>query len=240
MDSPAQNWDVLKAVAAHALFSYHLSASLLNLLSIPPSMHVYRPRAQCTRNVDHYLNTDVLTIEGLGSFKSMHLVQKAVANQNGSQCGFCTPGIVMSLFTELINTPHPSEHSIEDAFDGNLCRCTGYRPILDGAKLLACKPNCSSENMDLSKCNEGVSCKHASNFENPLNDIEDIIEPKSLFILKEMKDYYKNLDGPESYVFDSGFYKWAHPSTIEQLLLIKNQYNDAKIINGNTEGNCNF
>src|SRR5436305_6619234 len=53
---------------------------------------------------------------------------------SGSQCGFCTPGIVMSLYALLRNDPEPSELEIEEAFDGNLCRCTGYRPILDAAQ----------------------------------------------------------------------------------------------------------
>lgn len=76
-------------------------------------------------------NKHILTIESLGTTKNSHLIQTTLANDYASQCGFCTPGIAMSLYAHMINTPHLH---IEEAFDGNLCRCTGYRPILDAAK----------------------------------------------------------------------------------------------------------
>ena len=61
---------------------------------------------------------------------------------NGSQCGFCTPGIVMSLYALLRNNLEPSELEVEEAFDGNLCRCTGYRPILDAAQTFSTRKGC--------------------------------------------------------------------------------------------------
>ncbi|KAG0375233.1 hypothetical protein BGX24_009380 [Mortierella sp. AD032] len=79
----------------------------------------------------------VITIEGLGDHKNPHPVQERIALCYGSQCGFCTPGIAMSLYALLRNNSTPSEHEVEESFDGNLCRCTGYRPILDAAKSFA-------------------------------------------------------------------------------------------------------
>ncbi|KAJ2898498.1 hypothetical protein IWW38_001376, partial [Coemansia aciculifera] len=79
----------------------------------------------------------VITVEGLGTSARPHPVQERIALLHGSQCGFCTPGFVMSLYTLLRNKPNPTEHEIEECFDGNLCRCTGYRPILDAAKTFA-------------------------------------------------------------------------------------------------------
>ncbi|KAJ1991067.1 hypothetical protein GGI25_003886 [Coemansia spiralis] len=79
----------------------------------------------------------VITVEGLGTAKKPHPVQERIALLHGSQCGFCTPGFVMSLYTLLRNNPNPTELEIEECFDGNLCRCTGYRPILDAAKTFA-------------------------------------------------------------------------------------------------------
>lgn len=73
----------------------------------------------------------IITIEGLGNAKSPHLIQSQIANDHGSQCGYCTPGIAMSMYAFMVNTPHGD---VDEAFDGNLCRCTGYRPILDAAK----------------------------------------------------------------------------------------------------------
>ncbi|KAJ2746556.1 hypothetical protein GGI20_001267 [Coemansia sp. BCRC 34301] len=79
----------------------------------------------------------VITVEGLGTSSRPHPVQERIALLHGSQCGFCTPGFVMSLYTLLRNNPNPTEHEIDECFDGNLCRCTGYRPILDAAKTFA-------------------------------------------------------------------------------------------------------
>lgn len=58
--------------------------------------------------------------------------QERLAASHGSQCGFCTPGIVMSMYTLLRNNQEPCMRDIFGAFEGNLCRCTGYRPILEG------------------------------------------------------------------------------------------------------------
>lgn len=95
----------------------------------------------------------VITIEGIGNTKGPHPTQERVAKSHGSQCGFCTPGIVMSLYALLRNNSEPSEHDMEEAFDGNLCRCTGYRPILDAAHTFSAKPACG-----MSKANGGGGC----------------------------------------------------------------------------------
>ncbi|CAK9019480.1 unnamed protein product, partial [Durusdinium trenchii] len=80
----------------------------------------------------------VTTVEGLGTASAPHVAQRRVAELHGSQCGFCTPGIIMSLYTTLCRSPKPTLSEIESSFDGNLCRCTGYRPILDAAKTFCC------------------------------------------------------------------------------------------------------
>uniref|UniRef100_A0A8C4EZL1 Xanthine dehydrogenase n=1 Tax=Dicentrarchus labrax TaxID=13489 RepID=A0A8C4EZL1_DICLA len=77
----------------------------------------------------------VTTVEGIGSVaRKLHPVQERIARAHGSQCGFCTPGIVMSMYALLRNNPTPKMADVEEAFQGNLCRCTGYRPILEGYK----------------------------------------------------------------------------------------------------------
>ncbi|XP_078350679.1 xanthine dehydrogenase/oxidase-like [Oculina patagonica] len=77
----------------------------------------------------------VTTVEGIGSTKTaLHPVQERIAKSHGSQCGFCTPGIVMSMYALLRNNPLPTHKEMESAFEGNLCRCTGYRPIIEGFK----------------------------------------------------------------------------------------------------------
>ena len=67
---------------------------------------------------------------------SLHPVQTAMVNFHGSQCGFCTPGFVMSLFSMYKNNTFYDKETIEETISGNLCRCTGYRPIIDAAKSL--------------------------------------------------------------------------------------------------------
>lgn len=80
---------------------------------------------------------DVTTVEGIGSTRAeLHPVQQRMAELHASQCGFCTPGIVMALYALFLNDPKAPVALIEEAMDGNLCRCTGYRPIWDAAKSL--------------------------------------------------------------------------------------------------------
>ncbi len=83
----------------------------------------------------------LITVENLairenGQVK-LHPVQQLLVDMHGSQCGYCTPGIVMSLFALYKNHDHPDRHTAEEALTGNLCRCTGYRPIVEAA-MMAC------------------------------------------------------------------------------------------------------
>ena len=80
---------------------------------------------------------EITTIEGLQRDGVMHPVQDAFYESHGFQCGFCTPGFVMSTVAFLEETPNPSDAEIRDALSGNICRCTGYASILKGVKLAA-------------------------------------------------------------------------------------------------------
>jgi xanthine dehydrogenase small subunit len=79
----------------------------------------------------------VLTVEGIGDARNPHLVQDALARELGSQCGYCTPGVVMSLFEACYREDFDEGWKIDAQMCGNLCRCTGYRPIRDTAKQVA-------------------------------------------------------------------------------------------------------
>lgn len=86
----------------------------------------------------------LITIENLkSSDELLHPVQEAMVEANGSQCGFCTPGIVMSMFSLYKNEQNPSKEVVEDALTGNLCRCTGYKPIIE-----ATLKSCSNDGKD--------------------------------------------------------------------------------------------
>ncbi len=83
---------------------------------------------------DHALTT----VEGLApSATELHPLQQAFMDAHGLQCGFCTPGILLTLLPFLEENPDPSEREIREAISGNLCRCTGYQHIVDAAKLAA-------------------------------------------------------------------------------------------------------
>ena len=79
----------------------------------------------------------IRTVEDLGTPEELHPLQEAFRQAHGLQCGFCTPGILMSMLPFLEENPHPSEEEIREALSGNLCRCTGYHNIVDAVKLAA-------------------------------------------------------------------------------------------------------
>jgi carbon-monoxide dehydrogenase small subunit len=80
---------------------------------------------------------DVTTIEGLAQGDELHPMQEAFRDCHGLQCGFCTPGMVMSAIDLLKHNPDPSEHEIRDWLEGNICRCTGYHNIVKAVKQAA-------------------------------------------------------------------------------------------------------
>ena len=77
---------------------------------------------------------EITTIEGLAHDGQLDPVQQAIIEQGGVQCGFCTPGILISARALLDRNPHPSDYEIRDALIGNLCRCTGYLRIIEAVK----------------------------------------------------------------------------------------------------------
>jgi carbon-monoxide dehydrogenase small subunit len=76
----------------------------------------------------------ILTLEGLSSNGELHLLQRAFLEHGAIQCGFCTPGMIMSAKAFLDENPNPTLDDIKDAMQGNLCRCTGYVKILEALK----------------------------------------------------------------------------------------------------------
>ena len=82
--------------------------------------------------------TEVRTIEGVApSARELHPLQQALRDYHGLQCGFCTPGIVMTLVEFLKDCPNPTEEDVRIAISGNLCRCTGYQGIVDAVLAVA-------------------------------------------------------------------------------------------------------
>jgi carbon-monoxide dehydrogenase small subunit len=80
---------------------------------------------------------EVTTVEGLGSGEDLHPVQQAFLERGAVQCGFCTPGLIVSTHDLLQRNPSPSDPEIREALAGNLCRCTGYEKIMDAVRTAA-------------------------------------------------------------------------------------------------------
>ncbi|AZO26436.1 MULTISPECIES: xanthine dehydrogenase small subunit [Mesorhizobium] len=99
---------------------------------------VYESVNACIRFIGSLDGTHVVTVEHLrGNGEQLHPVQQAMVDFHGSQCGFCTPGFIMSLYALWMKTPNPSDAAIEKALQGNLCRCTGYEAIMRAARAIS-------------------------------------------------------------------------------------------------------
>ncbi|MFJ2971069.1 xanthine dehydrogenase small subunit [Pseudomonas fulva] len=104
----------------------------------------YRSLNSCLTFVSSLHGKQLISVEGLKHQGQLHSVQQAMADCHGSQCGFCTPGFVMSLFALQKNSQGADKHQAQEALAGNLCRCTGYRPILDAARQ-SCRQPCHDQ-----------------------------------------------------------------------------------------------
>lgn len=94
---------------------------------------VYEPANACILLVGQLHGCELVTVDDLAKENVLHPVQEAMVKHHASQCGFCTPGFVMSLFTLYQSGIRPTRQQVVDHIAGNLCRCTGYRPIIDAA-----------------------------------------------------------------------------------------------------------
>ena len=189
----------------------------------------------------------VITVEGIGNVKKPHPAQERIAMGSGSQCGFCTPGIVMSLYALLRNESDPSELEVEEAFDGNLCRCTGYRPILDAAQTFSKNKACGKATanggggccMENGNSDAATGCcmerTNGLNGDQPIKRftppgfIEYNPDTQLIFPPALTKHEFKPL------AFGNKRKRWYRPVTLNQLLEIKSVYPSAKVIGGSTE-----
>jgi len=104
------------------------------------------PMRSCLMFAPQANGHEIETVESLSSGREpLHPLQEAFRDAHGLQCGFCTPGILMTMKAFLRNTPSPSEREIREALSGNLCRCTGYQHIVDAVKLAATRMAGSQE-----------------------------------------------------------------------------------------------
>lgn len=137
----------------------------------------------------------LITVEDLADSGKLHPVQQEMVNHNGSQCGYCTPGVVMSMFGLYKNHHNPDRAVIEDAFTGNLCRCTGYQPIIKAAEHA-----CSCVDTDKFKLHEAKIITLLDNIKSDKSSIE---------ISTATQNYYKPL-----ILADALAHRRKHPNEI--------------------------
>jgi len=102
---------------------------------------IYQAVNSCLMPAVRMHGKHIVTVEGIGNPEKLHPLQKAILDYHGVQCGYCTPGIIMSLFALFLNDRTPSQKEIYDALEGNLCRCTGFESIRKAALNLSKQKN---------------------------------------------------------------------------------------------------
>lgn len=165
----------------------------------------------------------VTTTEGIGSTReTLDPVQFRIAAFNGSQCGYCTPGFVMNMFTFLRGNPRPTEREIEDLFDGHICRCTGFRPILEGMRSFAVDFEKDDRYHTNHPCCPGIPVEERLPGTRP-----------SLEFPEELKTYR-----PSAGEWSGRGYTWFQPATLAEAQRLKAAHggssSDLKLVSGNT------
>uniref|UniRef100_A0A0D9REZ2 aldehyde oxidase n=1 Tax=Chlorocebus sabaeus TaxID=60711 RepID=A0A0D9REZ2_CHLSB len=184
----------------------------------------------------------VTTVEGVGSIKTrLHPVQERIAKSHGTQCGFCTPGMVMSMYTLLRNHPQPSEEQLMEALGGNLCRCTGYRPILESGRTFCMESNScqqkgtgkscldwgENDSSPLGKKNEICTKLFAKEEFQSLDPTQELIFPPELLRMAENPE-------KRTLTFYGERVTWISPGTLKDLLELKVKHPEAPLVLGNT------
>ena len=178
----------------------------------------------------------VTTVEGIGSTRTrLHPVQERIAKAHGSQCGFCTPGIVMSMYALLRSSPKPNMKDLEIAFQGNLCRCTGYRPIIEGYRTFT-----DEYKID---CGMGEKCCKLSGNQCGVEIDDKLFEPSEFAPLDPSQEpifppelkLNGDYDNQVLTFTNERNVSWFRPTNLKQLLQFKKNHPEAKIVVGNTE-----
>lgn len=193
----------------------------------------------------------VTTVEGISAAgtdgsannrRRLHSVQERLAKGHGSQCGFCTPGFVMSMYTLLRNTSAPTMDQILEGFQGNLCRCTGYRPILESCRTFTNETNCCGQKSGSGGCcmdpptgnqtaessgERSVSTSLSADEYEAYDPSQEPIFPAELQLSDQLDRHFLILKGQR--------HTWYRPTDLGQLLELKRRFPEAKLIVGNTE-----
>ncbi|XP_050015250.1 aldehyde oxidase 1 [Alexandromys fortis] len=203
----------------------------------------HHPVNACLTPICSLHGTAVTTVEGIGSTTTrLHPIQERIAKCHGTQCGFCTPGMVMSMYALLRNHPEPTLDQLTDALGGNLCRCTGYRPIIDACKTFCKASGCCQSKENGVCCNGDRGVNGLAEFQEadetspelfseeeflPLDPTQELIFPPELMTMAEKQP-------PKTRVFSGERMTWISPVTLKELMEVKFKYPQAPIVMGNT------
>ena len=184
---------------------------------------VHRAINACLRPLCALDGMMVTTTEGIGNVHDgLDPVQHCIAINNGTQCGFCTPGFVMNAHAFLQKKPAPTQQEIEDIFGGNLCRCTGYRPILHGFRTMASDYDAAAD--------ETQKCLMDPSYPVP---VRSELAPINL-------EQLPRSGSPRALHFKGGGRQWYRPTTLAEVHRLKKQFvslagrEKVKLVFGNT------
>ncbi|XP_052048190.1 aldehyde oxidase 4 [Apodemus sylvaticus] len=202
-------------------------------------IHHY-PATACLVPICSLHGAAITTVEGVGSIKKrIHPVQERLAKCHGTQCGFCSPGMVMSIYTLLRNHPEPTPDQITEALGGNLCRCTGYRPIVESGKTFSPKSTvcqmkgsgkcCMDSDERCFESREEKMCTKLYNEDEfqPFDPSQEPIFPPELIRMAEDPNKRR-------LTFRGERTTWIMPVTLSDLLELKASYPEAPLVMGNT------
>jgi xanthine dehydrogenase small subunit len=180
----------------------------------------FRAINSCIQFVPTLDGKELITVESLeGDNAALHPVQQALVDCHGSQCGFCTPGFVMSLFALYKSAHRPSRREINDALAGNLCRCTGYRPIVDAGRRMY-------EYRDAA----GTKHEHWMNcsFSSPADGEPSTSE-------REMIERLRAIQRRDTLSLIHGNRTYFAPSSVADLAALREAHPDARVLAGGTD-----
>ena len=184
----------------------------------------YRAINSCIQFLPTLDGKELITVENLkGPDGTLHPVQRAMVECHGSQCGFCTPGIVMSLFALYKSEREPSRHRINDALAGNLCRCTGYRPVIAAAERMH---RIGRELADEDQ--HWMNCSFSSSSDDPVVGEREAYERLRSIQRRETLAY----TGP---ALNGGERRYHAPVDVTELAALVKRHEDARILAGGTD-----
>uniref|UniRef100_A0A8C6XXR1 Aldehyde oxidase 1 n=1 Tax=Naja naja TaxID=35670 RepID=A0A8C6XXR1_NAJNA len=245
-EETTESGSIFQTLTTLLLKSYFLQSSLVRLtksLYLLCALVFHYPANSCLLPLCSIHGAAITTVEGVGTTKTkLNPTQERLAKCFGSQCGFCTPGMVMSMYSLLRNHPEPSMEQIVASLDGNLCRCTGYRPILDSfsAFSMVRKQWMINALIFLKVPINGRKCCSVANVDRK-NDYfvkaTNIHNTKSMYSLHQCclsSQRMAEENRGKTLVFNGKRTTWISPSSLKELLQLKATYPQAPLVIGNT------